>query len=313
MSQRRRKKRGRISAVREFGLLLKQYWMILIGAKKNLIVMLAFPVIAAFITIWIAGKDMFVSYEATKSGCFVIVCAAIWGGLFNSIQTVVKERAMVKRDIVSGGMRIYCYTASRALLQLLLCVFQSAILSMAFPIIAWHYSNDDTTVELPAGGAIFTNHSLLEIFLGILLLMYAADTLGFVISCFVKKADTASVLSPYILIVELILAGFMFKLEGVADKISYLMISRWGIEALGTSCNALSYKSKADVMGQYADAKAYLEYMAGSDDSYNIELNMFEFTKEHLTRVWLVLLVFSIVCILVANFALHKVKNDTRE
>ena len=99
--------RKRISAFREWKDFTVEYLEIMFGDKKNLLISLLFPLLAAFIVVWIAGENMYVQYEGTKSGNFVIVSAAIWGGLFNSIQTVVKDRANVKRSYVAGA-RIRC-------------------------------------------------------------------------------------------------------------------------------------------------------------------------------------------------------------
>ena len=87
----------RISAWKELRIFTTEYMQILMGRKKDLLISLMFPVLAAIIVVWIAGENMFVHYDGTKSGSFVIVSAAIWGGLFNSIQTVVKDRKNVKR------------------------------------------------------------------------------------------------------------------------------------------------------------------------------------------------------------------------
>ena len=88
---------NRISPMSELSLLIQESFLVLIGETRNLIISLLFPVIAMMVTIWIAGEDMYENFEATKSACFIVVCAAIWCGLFNSIQVVVKERAIIKR------------------------------------------------------------------------------------------------------------------------------------------------------------------------------------------------------------------------
>lgn len=132
----------RISALRELRLLLRQGWLVMLGERRNLIISVLFPFIAGIITVWIAGEDMFVNFESTKSACFILVCAAIWGGLFNSIQTVVKERENIKRDYVSGALRLRCYTASRTILQFFLCLIQSAILTSSIWFVHTIYEND---------------------------------------------------------------------------------------------------------------------------------------------------------------------------
>ena len=133
---------NRISPMSELSLLIQEAFLVLIGETRNLIISLLFPLIAMLVTIWIAGEDMFINFESTKSGCFIVVCAAIWCGLFNSIQVVVKERAIIKREYVSGALRICCYTGSRTILQTVLCLLQSLVLTLCFPGVELIYGND---------------------------------------------------------------------------------------------------------------------------------------------------------------------------
>ena len=84
---------------------------------------------------------------------------------------------------------------------------------------------------------LLLGHALPEYYITILLIMYAADTMGILISCLVKKAEVASVMAPYILIVQLIFSGILFTLKGFAENLSVVMLSRWGMEALGSISN----------------------------------------------------------------------------
>lgn len=281
----------KISALKQWQEFTIEYFQIMMGDKKNLIISLMFPVVAAIIVIWIAGENMFVHYDGTKSGSFVVVSAAIWGGLFNSIQIIVKDRKNVKRNYVAGA-RLRCYTASRAVLQFFLCVVQSAILTLSYIGVSKIYDN-----ELPEEGVIWGN-PLPEFFISILLLMYAADMMGLLISCLVKKEEAANVLAPYILIVQLIFSGILFTMEGLADKLSYVMISRWGMEALGSIArlNDLQLKIQMEV----------------PTVPHEFE-DRFDATSEHLLHVWAILIIFSLVFVFVGNLLLHRVSKDTRE
>ena len=281
----------RISVSRELGILLRQGFRALIGNKTNLLISLLFPFMAAGITVWIAGEDMFVNAESTESACFILVCAAIWGGLFNSIQTIVKERKSIKRDYVSGALRIGCYTASRAIIQLLLCAFQSAVLCLSFLGVEKAYGN-----ELPAEGLIFGS-TMAEYYITLFLIVLASDTMGLCISCFVKNEQLASQLSPYILIVQLLFSGVLFPMEGIASTASGVMLSRWGMEALGSTSNL-------NVLPLRLQSEFPMIPHEASDT--------FRYTAGHLWTVWLILLVFVIVPLFIGNFALHRVKKDTR-
>jgi len=44
-----------------------------------------FAIIASSVVVSVIRKDIFKTYEDTKSGFFTIVCVSIWLGIFNSI------------------------------------------------------------------------------------------------------------------------------------------------------------------------------------------------------------------------------------
>lgn len=280
----------RISAGKEWRLLTRQCLLILWSDKKNLAVMMLFPVIAALITVWIAGENMFLHYDGTKSACFVLVSSAIWGGLFNSIQSVVKERSNIKRDYVTG-LRLHCYSLSRISVHFGLCMLQSAILCFSFPMVSWIHEN-----SLPEQGIVFES-VMLEYYISIFLLMYAADILGFMLSCFVKKTETANVLAPYILIAQLIFSGILFSMKGAAEYFSYFMISRWGMEALGSTSRLNEMQLKIQMTVPTVPHKAE---------------TMYEATAEHLLQVWGIYFIFIVGFAVLGTIFLRSVSKDSR-
>lgn len=298
----------RISAKRELKLLLRQGVLVLLGEKRNLIISLLFPFIAAAITVWIAGEDMFNTFEATKSACFILVCAAIWGGLFNSIQSLVKERENIKRDYVSGALRIECYMGSRAIIQFVLCFVQSFVLSLSIPMIEVVHGN-----SMPSSG-LLGGPVMLEFFISLFLVMYASDALGLMISSVVKKEELASKLAPYILIVQLLFSGVLFKLEGAANALSGIMISRWGMEALGSICDLNDTPTTTFTLLEdagYRSGDCYCGIMEWLE--FPESLDSFEATSGHFLLVLFIMLLFVVVPLLVGTAMLHRVKQDGRE
>lgn len=282
----------RISFIEEVGTHLGDERRRTLRSTRSLFISLLFPVVAAIITIYIAGENMFVHYEGTKSACFVLVCAAIWGGMFNSVQIIVGGRAEIKRNFGNGSIRLSCYILACAIIQLVLCVIQSAVLCASL------YG-----VELVHGNVfgregIFLENSIGEYYITIFLVMYAADTMGILISSLVKKSEVASVMAPYILIVQLIFSGILFTLNGFAEKLSTVMLSRWGMEALGSisNLNSMQLRMQAEFPMLPHEAE-----------------DAFLYTAEHLKEVWLILGVFAVVPLVLSVLALQSVKKDTRE
>ena len=145
--------------------------------------------------------------------------------------------------------------------------------------------------------ALVLSAPLMEYYISLLLVMYAADTMGLMISCIVKSEQLASQLSPYILIVQLLFSGVLFELKDAATSVSALMLSRWGMEALGNISDLNSIQS--------AIAEKVPGYATPFAEAY-------EHTPEHLKETWLILVVFCVVPLLVGNLLLHRVDKDGR-
>jgi hypothetical protein len=144
---------------------------------------------------------------------------------------------------------------------------------------------------------------MVEFFISLFLVMYASDALGLLISSVVKKQELASQLAPYVLIVQLLFSGVLFKMEGGAEVISALMISRWGMEALGSIGDLNDLPLKIQVEN---DNPMLMELIEREEES------AFAADSEHLLLVWLIMLVFVAVQLVAANVSLHSVKKDTR-
>ena len=167
-------------------------------------------------------------------------------------------------------------------------------LTLCFPGVELFYGNDMPSYGLLFDGVFF------EFFISVFLIMLAADALGLMISCFVKSEQLASQLSPYILIVQLLFSGVLFPMEGAASAVSVLMLSRWGMEALGSSCDL------NDLPLRLQEEMPNVPIPHEADDAFSHEV-------EHLLVVWLIMLAFIIVPIVIGNFGLHRVKHDSRD
>lgn len=279
-----------LSLPKEFFMSVRQFMGLLLGDRKNLLISLLFPLAAALITVFVAGEHMFVDYENTKSACFLLVSAAIWVGLFNSIQTVVRERNVIKLEYIAGR-RLGRYVVAKGVVQMFLCLVESALLLPAFPIIQRYFDN-----PMPEEGVLFAS-SIPEYYVSIFLLMFAADTMGLFISCLVRTVETANMLSPYILILQLVLSGVLFKLDGLSKIPSYLMLSKWGMEALGATSdiNAWPLRLQREMPGVIPDREAE---------------EIFERAAGHLTQVWIILGAFAVAFLILGIVSLGRVSKD---
>ena len=131
---------------------------------------LIFAAIIALLVSSMIWDAMFVYTMETSRGIFSLVSACTWIGIFNSIQSICKERGIIKREHRSG-LYMSAYIIAHLIYEAVICFLQAIILmgcSMIF-------------MKYPADTAFFGN-IWLEYFITWFLIIYAADVLGIAIS-----------------------------------------------------------------------------------------------------------------------------------
>ena len=206
---------------------------------KSLISTLIMGVVIA----WIIGDDTFAIFENTEAGVFAMICGCIWTGLFNSIQTVCRERAIIKREYRTG-LHISSYVAAHMLYELVQCIVESVVLVTIFDIFR----------DFPEKGVIF-DWIWLELFISFVLITFCADCLGLLVSCIVKTENAAMTVMPFILIIQLVMCGFMFVLPDYAEPVKEVTISKWGLSAICSSADTNQYPNNITLM-KFEEAKA---------------------------------------------------------
>ncbi len=236
---------------------------------------------AAIITILISSvtsNEMFSEYDATRNGAFALICACIWIGIFNSIQSVCKERDIIKREHRSG-LHISSYVVAHMLFEMTLCAVESVIVTIITCV-----SNAD---RIPETGVLCS--TILELIITFFLIIYSSDILGLMISSIVKTPNTAMTVMPFILIIQLVMSGMIFELSGLTELISKLTIAKWGLNAICITANVNAMDD-------------YLPTMVAD----------YEYSINHLCQIWLILIVFSIIYSIISVISLKLVDRDKR-
>ncbi len=240
-----------------------------------------FGAIISAIIVLVVGDNMFVYGSDTESGCFAIVSACIWIGIFNSIQVICKERDIIKREHRSG-MHISAYVVARAGYEFILCFVQTIIMLVIC----------GAFMDFPNEGLV-TKNVTIDLFVTLFLVLLSADYLGMAVSCIVKTTTTAMTVMPFVLIVQLVLSGVLFVLDGNVAHIAKLTISKWGMEAMGaiSNINNLPYNATG--------------WMIDARDAY-------VFDGPHVIRSWGILIVFAVLYIVIGIISLEFVDRDKR-
>ena len=240
-----------------------------------------FAAIISFIVATITGGDMFENYDSTNSGFFTLTSACIWIGIFNSIQSICKEHEIIRAEY-RQGMKISAYIFANIQWQALLCLVQSIII-FGISCIFMDFSKSSHLIVSP----------YVENFVTVYLLVFGASVLGIMVSSLSGTPTTAMTIMPFVLIIQLIMCGVLFKLEGFADGISYITLSKWGMSAFGSVADLNSYDI---VIGD-----TNLVVHAIHNDSYDHEIS-------RLVIAWLSILGITVFNAVVSILAL-KIKN----
>ena len=170
-------------------------------------------------------KRFWLNMEGDLIGAFAIACVAIWNGCFNSIQSVCRERGIIKREHRSG-MHISSYVAAHMIYQFLLCVAQTAITMFVFR---------QLDVQIPRmGGGTVTNFAILDLGITFFLITYAADMMSLFLSSISRTTTGAMTLMPFILIFQLVFSGGVIPLPEWSRPLSNFTISNYGIKAVAS-------------------------------------------------------------------------------
>ena len=275
-------------------------------------------IIAALVA-YVVGRNLFKTMEGTLLGTFAMSCICIWNGFFNSIQSVCRERPILKREHRSG-LHISSYIAAHMIYQAFLCLCQTVITILVL-----------ITVKVTFPDlSLFTGKGVVDIGITLFLTTYCADMMSLMVSSLVRSTTAAMTIMPFLLIFQLVFSGGFFALSGVALKITNLTVAKWGLTALCAQAdynglpmvsvwnNAIKMKDyevdgvkplqEVLVMMEETDMKDQVMMESG-------KLNQkpeFESSVENVLKCWFFLILFSLVYAAVAVISLEFIDRDKR-
>ncbi|MBW4680521.1 MAG: ATP-binding cassette domain-containing protein [Microcoleus vaginatus WJT46-NPBG5] len=220
------------SPFKQLSLLAQRYFKLTGRDPVNLsLALLTAPIGISLITLAIRDKNPLILGDEPDPTLaplalrvlFVFTCAAIWVGLSTSLQEIVKESAIYLRErLVNLGL--FPYLGSKVLILSGLALLQTLL--MVGVILIGFKSPQPDLIAWPLGVGITTFLTLLT-----------SMSLGLMVSAIVKNGSQANSALPLLLLPQIIFSGVLFKMEGLASKLSWLMLSRWSVGAYGALVN----------------------------------------------------------------------------
>ena len=287
------------------------------------------------------GKNLFITMEGTFQGTFALTCVCIWNGFFNSIQSICRERAIIKREH-RAGLHITSYVAAHMVYQAFLCAAQCVITILVLYNTNVVKLNESVIANVDMSGidsmgplsyiltVLIKPSFTTELFITLFLVTYSADLMALMISAIVHSQMAAMTVMPFMLIIQLVFSGFIALPESVAE-ISSLMLSKYGVQGLSVisdynSMPAVMVWNKMYSAGDKVDIgggvtlKDVMQIVQdqGMQDTVLKKLGEanqradFASTLSNMTDCWKTLLILSVVFVVVTVVFLEFIDRDKR-
>ena len=267
---------------------------------------------------FVTGEEMFVKYADTKNGAFATICACIWIGLFNSIQSICRERGIIKKEHHTG-LHISSYINAHVLYEAVICAAETLIVFIVMLIKnAGHLPPEGLFLWMP-----------IDLYFILFLVTFGSDMLAMLISCIVRSPNTAMTIMPFVLIIQLVMSGAVFTLKGPAETVADFTLSKWGLDGvLAVSCtNDEVWDSAEEFLGrtripekEYKQLQEDLmtrritqkEYDRKIHEKIDSALDTIEPKPITLLKADGILIGYSLLYIVLAILALKRVEKDKR-
>ncbi len=258
------KNKKRVGFFSQTATLVKRYVSSLKNNKFMLALLLGQAVLMALCICVATEKESILNPVTAAMMCIAFTLASIWLGLFNTIQEIVKERDMLKKEYMSG-LNFASYIVSKIIVVAVLCLYQSIV---CVTIVYFHLDPRPQDV-------LFTN-TLLDFIINFFLITFSTSSIGLLISSLVKETKTTLILSPLYMMVQMLFSGMFVPFVNVTRKISYFTSGRWGYESFGTISNITKY-------GVLEPSESF-----------------FQFNNLHLLSIWTIMIIVSLLFLILS-------------
>ena len=118
-----------------------------------------------------------------------------------------------------------------------------------------------------------------EIYVTVLLIIVSSAAMGLLISAALKSSESAILFVLVLIIAQVVFSGALFNVTGAMTAISYLVVCRWGMGALGAS----------------TDLNSRLVWL-----NVGLDSPMYDATVPNLVHSWQMMWLITVVCLLAA-------------
>lgn len=280
------------SSWKQFCILSKRYLKLTLSDTQRFLILLGQAPVVAILLGLVTKKNAFSIYENTCQVLFTLACSGVWIGLINSIQEVCKERVIYKRER-AVNIKLLPYIGSKLLVLGGICAVQSISIILIF----------NQFISFPKGYHLVWNLKF-ELIVTMFLTLFSATVMGLAVSALVTNNDRAMSTAPFFLIPQIIFSGFIFKLSGISDNLSNVIIAKWSLRAMSVSLkiNELPLKIIEENKDNIKTVTVLKQMKRAIESAYNHDINL-------LYRDWGILILIVFCCILITLICLKVNEN----
>jgi ABC transport system ATP-binding/permease protein len=304
----------RANPLRQFAILAQRYFELVVRDKVLLTVLLAVMPLMGLLLAVIAQPSALVGDSASRITQIVseskaysiagqaqvvllmMALAAIFVGLFAASFELVRERAIYHRERMVN-LRLDAYLASK----FVVLVGFAALQIMALIVVV------ALRVQFPFDGVLLPGP--LEMYLTLLLASAAGICLGLLVSALVTSHNSVIYVVLLAVFAQIMFGGVLFD---VAPPLSALTLTRWTVEALGSTVNLPALNDLSQIEVRPTDM---VDWTPGQkiqhEEGYRVKLATtfnvdYAHDPAHLLSCWAILLGFTLLFALGAAWAQSK-------
>lgn len=224
-----KEKMKHVGFFKQTAILVRRYISSLINNKLMCLLLLGQSILMGLLICLATESDCLLNPTTASMVCVAFTMAASWLGLFNTIQEIVKEKDMLKKEYMSG-LKFSSYIISKIIVFSVLALYQAVT---CVSIVYYHLD------PRPEDTLILGTH--LNLVLTFFLVTFSTSTIGLFISAIVKETKTTLIMSPLYMMIQMLFSGMFIPFTNLTKKISYFVIARWGYEDFASINNLSTY------------------------------------------------------------------------
>jgi ABC-type multidrug transport system permease subunit len=225
----------------------------------------------------VSTSEAYSPWAEAQSRLFIMALASVLLGLFGASNELVRERSIFRRERMVN-LKLIPYLLSKLAVLGVFAGIQCALLVVVL----------GTRIQFPDSGLILSG--TFDIYLTLFLACLASIALGLLISSLSNSLNMVTYVVMILLFVQIIFSGAIFKVQGAVQGLSYLTVTRWTLDGLGS----------IDRLGRLGeDTQACVGGAAGCQKvsvSVNDMALPYDSAAGHLFFVWLVLIGLTAAC-----------------